>query len=100
MLDGAIAWYVSLEADRIKIMFQSSIRCIGAEVNGVDPRKPPAEDEMRTIRQGRPAYKVLLFRDRRLTGEEHIQFAPRSASRPSTWTDRSRRRARPDRGGD
>ncbi|MEZ0076638.1 taurine dioxygenase [Planotetraspora sp. GP83] len=57
------------------IEFHPVTRHIGAEVTGVDLRKPLSEDEVHTIRQGWLEHKVLFFRDQHISDEEHIQFA-------------------------
>ncbi|GAA0377873.1 taurine dioxygenase [Acrocarpospora corrugata] len=57
------------------IEFIPMTRHIGAEVTGVDLRKPLSEEETRTVRQGWLAHKVLFFRDQEITDEEHIRFA-------------------------
>ncbi|MFC4589370.1 TauD/TfdA dioxygenase family protein [Sphaerisporangium corydalis] len=59
------------------IEFKPMTRNIGAEVTGVDLRKPLSEDEVHTIRQGWLKHKVLFFRDQNINDEEHAQFALR-----------------------
>ncbi|RJL34402.1 TauD/TfdA dioxygenase family protein [Bailinhaonella thermotolerans] len=62
------------------IEFRPVTRHIGAEVTGVDLRKPLSEDEVATIRQGLLDHLVLFFRDQHITDEEHVQFALRFGS--------------------
>ncbi|GIH90494.1 TauD/TfdA dioxygenase family protein [Planobispora siamensis] len=57
------------------IEFKQVTKHIGAEVSGVDLRKPLSEGEVQEIRQGWLKYKVLFFRDQHITDEEHVRFA-------------------------
>ncbi|WP_326829585.1 TauD/TfdA family dioxygenase [Streptosporangium sp. NBC_01810] len=57
------------------IEFKPVTRHIGAEVNGVDLRRPLSEGEVREIRRGWLKHKVLFFRDQHISDEEHIRFA-------------------------
>ncbi|GAA0850232.1 TauD/TfdA dioxygenase family protein [Streptosporangium amethystogenes subsp. fukuiense] len=57
------------------IEFKPVTRHIGAEVSGVDLRKPLSEGEVQEIRRGWLEYKVLFFRDQHISDEEHIHFA-------------------------
>ncbi|GAA5060222.1 taurine dioxygenase [Thermocatellispora tengchongensis] len=57
------------------IEFTPVTRNIGAEVTGVDLRKPLSEEEVATIRRGWLEHRVLFFRDQHITDEEHIRFA-------------------------
>jgi taurine dioxygenase len=59
------------------IEFHPATRSIGAEVTGVDMRKPLSEEEVHAVRQGWLTHRVLFFRDQHITDEEHIQFALR-----------------------
>src|SRR5215471_5736945 len=50
---------------------------IGAEIIDVDVSKPLLEDVFRKIDDAYNQYSVLVFRDQRLTPEQHIAFARR-----------------------
>jgi taurine dioxygenase len=47
---------------------------IGAEVRGVDLRKPLAPDQVRALEQALGAHGVLFFREQPLTPEQHLAF--------------------------
>ncbi|MEV4181812.1 TauD/TfdA family dioxygenase [Streptosporangium canum] len=57
------------------IEFKPVTRHIGAEVSGVDLRKPLSEGEVQEIRRGWLEHKVLFFRDQHINDEEHVRFA-------------------------
>jgi taurine dioxygenase len=59
------------------IEFQPLTRHIGAEVTGVDLRKPLSEEEVKIIRRGWLKHRVLFFRDQHVSDDEHVQFALR-----------------------
>jgi taurine dioxygenase len=48
---------------------------LGAEVTGLDLRRPLAPDEVTAVREAFHRHLVLLFRGQRLTDEEHTRFA-------------------------
>lgn len=48
---------------------------IGAEVRGVDLRKPLAPEAVRAIRDALARHLVLFFRDQAITPEQHLAFA-------------------------
>src|SRR5258705_7915858 len=56
-----------------------SIRQIGpgfaGEVSGVDITKPLAHDEVAAIEAGMDKYAVLVFRNQKLTDEQHMAFS-------------------------
>ncbi|GAA4611507.1 taurine dioxygenase [Actinoallomurus liliacearum] len=59
------------------IEFHPVTRHIGAEVTGLDLRKPPSEEEVAEIRRGLLDHLVLFFRDQEITDEQHLAFAER-----------------------
>ncbi|GAA0325582.1 TauD/TfdA family dioxygenase [Actinoallomurus spadix] len=59
------------------IEFHPVTRHIGAEVTGVDLRRPPSDDEVAQIRRGLLDHLVLFFRDQEITDEQHLAFARR-----------------------
>jgi taurine dioxygenase len=48
---------------------------IGAELRGVDLRRPLAPEVIGEIRAALFAFKVIFFRDQPITGEQHVVFA-------------------------
>jgi taurine dioxygenase len=48
---------------------------VGAEVRGLDLRKPLAPEEVRGVERALAAHGVLFFRDQHLTPEQHLAFA-------------------------
>ena len=50
-------------------------RCVGAEVSGVDLRRPLEADETDRLRAALLDHLVLFFRDQALTSEQHLAFA-------------------------
>ena len=50
---------------------------IGAEIGGVDLRKPLEEDEVAAIRQALLDHLVIFFREQHLSDDEHLAFALR-----------------------
>jgi len=50
---------------------------IGAEIDGVDLRRPISDDLCGTIRQALLDHKVLFFRNQDITTEQHLDFARR-----------------------
>ena len=47
---------------------------IGAEIGGVDLARPLAANQFAEIRAALNAHHVLIFRDQRLTAEDHKRF--------------------------
>jgi taurine dioxygenase len=64
-----------MEGEPRMIEFRPVTRHIGAEVSGVDLRKPLSDEQAQTIREGWLRHKVLFFRDQHITDDEHIAFA-------------------------
>ena len=58
---------------------------IGAEIEGVDLSRELTPEQLAEIRRASLDHHVLVFRDQKLTGEDHKRFARhvRSAARPS-----------------
>ena len=50
---------------------------IGAEISGLDLRKPLSEDEVALVRQALLDHLVIFFRGQDLTDDEHVAFAER-----------------------
>src|SRR3984957_11295735 len=50
---------------------------IGAEISGVDLRKPISDDVRNAIKKTILEYKVVFFRDQELTADQHAAFAGR-----------------------
>jgi alpha-ketoglutarate-dependent taurine dioxygenase len=50
---------------------------LGAEIRGVDLATPPDDASFERIRDAFHAHSVILFRDQRLTEEQHIAFSRR-----------------------
>src|SRR4051812_9376842 len=50
---------------------------IGAEISGIDLRKPLEDHEIAGIRQALLDHLVLFFRDQHLSDDEHLAFALR-----------------------
>jgi alpha-ketoglutarate-dependent taurine dioxygenase len=50
---------------------------IGAEISGVDLRKPISDDVRDAIKKTILQYKVVFFRDQELTADQHAAFAAR-----------------------
>lgn len=48
---------------------------IGAEIGGVDLSKPLSPEQIAEIRAAQAAYHVLVFRDQKLSNEDHKRFA-------------------------
>ena len=59
----------------VMIEFHPVTKHIGAEVTGVDLRKPLAQEEVHILRPGWLKHLVLFFRDQRIDDEQHLQFA-------------------------
>jgi taurine dioxygenase len=59
------------------IEFHPLTRHIGAEVTGLDLRRPPSDEEVAEIRRGLLDHLVLFFRDQEITDEQHLAFAER-----------------------
>ena len=57
------------------IEFHPVTKHIGAEVTGVDLRKPLSQEEVATLREGWLKHLVLFFRDQHIDDEQHLQFA-------------------------
>ena len=62
----------SVVAEDIEIIPQSAV--IGAEIRGVDLSKPLARLTFAKIEQAYDRYTVLIFRDQKLTPEQHVAF--------------------------
>ena len=50
---------------------------IGAEVSGIDLRKPLEDDDVAAIRQALLDHLVIFFRDQHMSDDEHLAFALR-----------------------
>src|SRR4029078_8118924 len=50
---------------------------IGAEIGAVDLSKPLSDDQISEIRSAHADYHVILFRDQKLSNEDHKRFARR-----------------------
>jgi taurine dioxygenase len=50
---------------------------IGAEIQGVDLRRPLSEDQFDTVRAALDDHHVIFFRDQDLTGDQQLAFAAR-----------------------
>lgn len=59
------------------IEFHPVTRHIGAEVTGLDLRRPLSDEQVAEIRRGLLEHLVLFFRDQVITDEEHLAFAGR-----------------------
>ncbi|HEX6318879.1 MAG TPA: TauD/TfdA family dioxygenase [Burkholderiales bacterium] len=57
------------------IEFHSLSYALGAEVQGLDIRRPVSGADWEAVHQGFLKYGVLLFRGQRLTREQHIAFS-------------------------
>lgn len=51
--------------------------CIGAEISGVDLRRPLDDETFDEIHAALLAYRVIFFRDQDITSEQHMAFARR-----------------------
>jgi taurine dioxygenase len=51
--------------------------CIGAEIDGVDLRKPLESNTFDEIYAALLAYRVIFFRDQKLSSKQHMDFARR-----------------------
>ena len=49
--------------------------CIGAEIEGLDLRRPLSSEQQRALAEMRLRYKVVFFRNQPLTSEQFIAFA-------------------------
>lgn len=54
--------------------FTPSGPVLGAEVSGIDLRKPLEPDQVAEIREGLLTHKVLFFRDQDISHEDHVRF--------------------------
>ena len=50
---------------------------IGAEITGIDLRRPQPDEVVAELRRALHEYKVVFFRDQPLTPEQHVAFARR-----------------------
>ena len=50
---------------------------VGAEVNGLDLSQPLADDDFKRIHRAHLDHHVVVFRDQRITPEQHIAFSRR-----------------------
>ncbi|MDG2271924.1 MAG: TauD/TfdA family dioxygenase [Halioglobus sp.] len=64
-----------LEWNRISVKRVSP--CIGAEIDGVDLRKPLESNTFDEIYAALLAYRVIFFRDQKLSSKQHMDFARR-----------------------
>jgi alpha-ketoglutarate-dependent sulfate ester dioxygenase len=75
--------HLAAERDRLRSRSWSHLRVrpcsatIGAEVEGVDLTSVLDEEVVRELRQALLDFKVLFFRDQRLTPDQHVAFARR-----------------------
>lgn len=59
------------------ILVKPSTPVIGAEIEGVDLRRPLNDDEFETIQQALLEWKVLFFRDQEISDEQQLEFGRR-----------------------
>ena len=50
---------------------------IGAEISGVDLRRPLADETVAAVREALLAHLVVFFREQPLSDDEHLAFATR-----------------------
>ena len=58
----------------MSIRFRQLTPCIGAEVEGIDLRKPLSRADADAIHEGMDRYAVLVFHDQDLTDDQHHAF--------------------------
>src|SRR3954467_5127001 len=58
-----------------KLKVRPSTPVIGAEIEGVDLSKPLSREEVNDIHQALLQWKVLFFRDQKITDEQQLAFA-------------------------
>lgn len=64
---------MSIEIGEIKII--PNQLTIGAEINGLDLSRPLSDNDFNSIYQALLQYKVIYFRDQKISAEQQIEFA-------------------------